>query len=355
MADSKTAQMQAMVFKGAGPLELIETDVPTLTKPSDVLIKVEACAVCRTDLHVIDGDLKHPKLPVIPGHEIVGRIEALGAEAKSKGQLKIGQRVGVPWLASTCRHCRFCLTARENLCDNPEFTGYTTDGGFAQYTRADYRFTFALPDCITMSPVQFSPMLCAGLIGWRSLRFALAALKSGEGRLGIFGFGAAGHIVAQVAIQMGFKVYAFVRPGDSVAEKFALSLGASFAGPSDTISPVLLDSAIIFATSGDLVPLALKSLRRGGSLVLGGIHMSDLPSMPYDLLWGERSIQSVANLTRLDGEEFIAYLGSPDHTITTSTTAFPLAEANQALDLLRAGKLSGAAVLQPWDIGPMTV
>jgi propanol-preferring alcohol dehydrogenase len=342
MADEPPTTMQAMVFKGQGPLEPTEMPLPT-PSADEVLIKVEACGVCRTDLHVVDGDLKKPKLPLIAGHEIIGRIQKLGAEAAQKCQLKVGQRVGVPWLASTCRQCIYCLSGRENLCDNPTFTGYTKDGGFAQYTTADYRFAFALPEAIV--PVEFSPMLCAGLIGWRALRFALPALKLGEGRLGIYGFGAAGHIIAQVAIQMGFKVYAFVREGDSVAEKFALSLGATFVGPSNKISPQLLDAALIFATSGDLVPLALRSLRRGGCLVLGGIHMSDLPVMPYEILWGERTIQSVANLTRLDGEEFIAYLAN--HTVKTSTTAMPLAEANQALTMLREGKLSGAVVLKP--------
>ena len=333
-----------MVFKGSGPLFLTEMEIP---KPAaaEVLIKVEACGVCRTDLHLVDGDLPKSKLPVIPGHEIVGRIESIGSTASRESMLKVGQRVGVPWLASTCAHCRFCLTARENLCDSPEFTGYTKDGGFAQYTLADYRFAFALPDDIGMSAEDFSPMLCAGLIGWRSLRFALPALQLGEGRLGIYGFGAAGHIITQVALQMGYEVYAFVRKGDNQAEKFALSLGAAYAGPSDQVAPQLLDSAIIFAPSGDLVPSALKSLRRGGSLVLGGIHMSDLPSMPYDILWGERTIQSVANLTRPDGDEFIEYLAG--HKVKTSTTVLPLSQANQALDMLRQGKVSGALVLRP--------
>ncbi len=341
MADSN-GKMQAMVFAGKGKLQLVQVDMPVVGG-DDVLIKVEACAVCRTDLHVIDGDLKDAKLPLIPGHEIVGRIEKLGAVAGQKSNLKVGQRVGVPWLASTCNRCRFCQSGRENLCDQPQFTGYTKDGGFAQYVAADYRFAFPLPDSI--DPITFSPMLCAGLIGWRSLRFALPALKSGEGRLGIYGFGAAGHIIAQVAVMMGFEVYAFVRPGDGTAEQFALSLGAIFAGPSDRQSPQILDAAIIFATSGELVPAALKSLRRGGCLVLGGIHMSDLPAMPYEILWGERQIQSVANLTYKDGEEFIAYL--TDHKVKTTTTTLPLKEANQALDMLRGGKVNGALVLKP--------
>ncbi|MBU6452214.1 MAG: zinc-dependent alcohol dehydrogenase family protein [Cyanobacteria bacterium REEB67] len=332
--------MQAMLFKGRSVLDFETIEVPA-PEAGQVLIKVEACAVCRTDLHVIDGDLKKPKTPwVVPGHEIVGRIVALGADVSEH---KIGERVGVPWLASTCGTCAFCRRQEENLCDEPQFTGYTKDGGFAQYTVADKRFAFTLPEKI--DPIEFSPMLCAGLIGWRCLRFARPALDKGEGRLGIYGFGAAGHIVAQVAIQMGYKIYAFVRKGDQQAIDFALSLGATYAGASDEVSPQTLDAAIIFATTGELVPAALKSLRKGGELVLGGIHMSDIPALPYDLLWGERTIQSVANLTRLDGEEFIAYLAK--NKVTTSTTIRPLAEANQAIALLRGGKISGAVVLRP--------
>ena len=268
MAAGKST-MQAMVFTGQAPLQLREIERPE-AEGDQLLIEVIACAVCRTDLHVVDGDLKSPKLPLVPGHEIVGRVKDLGQSAAQNSGLKVGQLVGVPWLASTCRHCLFCQSGRENLCPEPVFTGYTKDGGFAQYTTADYRFAFALPE--TIDPVAFSPMLCAGLIGWRCLRFALPALKSGQKRLGIYGFGAAGHIVAQVALLMGFDLYAFVRPGDKEAERFALSLGATYAGPSDQVSPQALDAAIIFAVSGDLVPPALKSLRRGGCLVLGGIH-----------------------------------------------------------------------------------
>ena len=338
-------QMQAMLFK-QGKLQAATINVPQPTA-TQVLIKIEACGVCRTDLHVVDGDLKDPKSPVVPGHEIVGRIVSLGGEAGTSGRLSVGQRVGVPWLASTCKNCFYCRSGQENLCESPKFTGYTKDGGFAEYVTAESDFTFPVPASSSMSAVQFSPMLCAGLIGWRSLRFALPALKEGAGRLGIYGFGAAGHIVAQVAIQMGFSVYAFVRPNDSTAEQFALSLGAKYAGASDKEPPQLLDAAIVFATGGELVPAALKSLRSGGCLVLGGIHMSDIPAMPYALLWSERTIQSVANLTRQDGEEFMAYLADPAHKITTSTRAMPLAEANQALALLRDGKLSGAVVLTP--------
>jgi len=343
MAEEKK-QMQAMIFQGRAPLTVEQIAIPE-PKADEVLIKVEACAICRTDLHVIDGDLKEPKLPLVPGHEIVGRIVGLGADVAKNGQLKVGQRVGVPWLASTCGKCVFCKSGRENLCDHPKFTGYTRDGGFAQYTTADQDFAFVLPE--TIDPITFSPMLCAGLIGWRSLRFALPALKLGQGRLGIYGFGAAGHIISQVATAMGYKVLAFVRAGDSEGEKFARSMGAVYAGSSDQPSPQTLDAAIIFATAGELVPLALKNLRRGGALILGGIHMSDVPPLPYDLLWGERCIQSVANLTRADAKEFIDYLAQPGHKITTKVTEFALSQANEAIDKLRHGELKGAAVLKP--------
>lgn len=343
-------QMRAMVFEGGKPLTCRSLPLP---EPGDceVLIEVRACAVCRTDLHVVDADLKAPKKPVIPGHEIVGKIVKAGARAQALG-MTVGLWVGVPWLGSTCGQCPYCLSARENLCLNPGFTGYTIDGGFAQYTVADARHTFILPPAVhdDRSAQEFSPMLCAGLIGWRSLRFARPALDAGGGKLGIYGFGAAGHIVAQVAIHLGYKVYAFVRPGDEQAQQFARGLGAVYAGSSAEPSPEELDAAIIFAPSGALVPAALKSLAPGGCLVLGGIHMSDIPALPYELLWHEHTIQSVANLTVADGHEFMDFLAK--HKVTTSTEALPLEQANEALDRLRAGQVSGALVLTPWQPKP---
>jgi propanol-preferring alcohol dehydrogenase len=303
--------------------------------PGEIRIKIGACGVCRTDLHVVDGELPNPMLPIIPGHEIVGRVDALGAGVEG---LSIGERVGVPWLGHTCGVCPYCLEQRENLCDHPLFTGFTRDGGFATATIADARFAFPLGE--VGSDVALAPMLCAGLIGWRSLVIAGAGKK-----LGLYGFGAAAHIVAQVANWQGRSVFAFTRPGDTAAQDFARSLGAAWAGGSDEMPPEPLDAAIIFAAVGDLVPLALKAVRKGGRVVCAGIHMSDIPRFPYDLLWQERQLVSVANLTRQDGIEFLRL--APQIGIVTKTTAYPLKQANQALADLRAGRFVGAAVLVP--------
>jgi propanol-preferring alcohol dehydrogenase len=327
--------MNAMVLKKIGtPLEWTELADPQ-PGPSEIRVKVAACGVCRTDLHVVDGELPDPKVPIIPGHEIVGRIDLLGAGVK---ELKIGERVGVPWLGHTCGVCPYCLEHRENLCDHPLFTGYTRNGGFATMVIADARFAFPLGE--TGSDVSLAPLLCAGLIGWRSLVIA------GEGkRIGLYGFGAAAHIIAQVAKWQGRDVFAFTRPGDSSTQAFARSLGATWAGGSDEKPPALLDAAIIFATVGDLVPLALKAVHKGGRVVCAGIHMSDIPSFPYRLLWEERQLMSVANLTRQDGIDFLRLV--PEMGIVTKTTSYPLNQANQALADLRAGRFEGAAVLVP--------
>jgi len=298
-------------------------------------VRVAACAVCRTDLHVFDGELPDPKLPLILGHEIVGRVEEIGAEARG---FQAGQRVGIPWLGWTCGECRFCLTSRENLCERARFTGYTIDGGYAEYTVADARFCFPIPDAF--EDVAAAPLLCAGLIGYRCLR------KAGEAkRLGIYGFGAAAHIIAQVARHEGREVLAFTTPGDVAAQDFARRLGAKWAGGSDETPPQTLDAAIIFAPVGPLVPAALGVLERGGIVVCGGIHMSDIPSFPYRELWQERTICSVANLTRRDGEEFLAL--APRVPVRTETQRFTLEQANEALIALRSGRLTGAAVLVP--------
>jgi len=325
--------MQAMQLqKQQRPLALVELPVPK-PAPGQILIRVSACGVCRTDLHVLDGDLPNPKLPLILGHEIVGRVEALGAEVDN---LKVGQRVGVPWLGGTDGTCFYCRHGEENLCDHPQFTGYTVDGGYAQYTLADCRFAVALPEGV--DDIAAAPLLCAGLIGWRSLGM------TGEAqRLGLYGFGAAAHIIAQVALHQGRQVFGFTRDGDEKGQEFARSLGAVWAGGSSRQPPELLDAAIIFAPVGPLVPLALTALRKGGRLVLGGIHMSDIPQFPYDLLWEERSIKSVANLTRKDAEQFFAQITA--HPVKTTTTTYPLTQANRALADLRGGKLEGAAVL----------
>jgi alcohol dehydrogenase, propanol-preferring len=327
--------MRAMVLREQRtPLALEERPLPTLG-PGEIRIRVEACAVCRTDLHVVDGDLPRPKLPLIPGHEIVGRIEALGSSVTG---LQAGERVGIPWLGHTCGRCPYCLSNHENLCDNPLFTGYTRDGGFATHTVADAAYAFKLPD--DADPVAIAPLLCAGLIGWRSLGAA------GEGqKIGIYGFGAAAHIIAQVCVWQGREVFAFTRPGDLAAQNFARSLGAVWAGGSDEFAPELLDAAIIFAPVGYLVPLALKAVRKGGRVVCGGIHMSDIPQFPYRLLWGERQILSVANLTRQDAHDFLAI--APKAGIKTETVVYPLEAANEALADLRQGRLQGAAVLVP--------
>jgi alcohol dehydrogenase, propanol-preferring len=325
--------MWAMLFEKAGePLRKTELAV-AMPGPNQILIHVRACAVCRTDLHVIDGELGHPKLPLIPGHEIVGTVEQLGAGAT---RFKIGDRVGVPWLGWICGHCEFCLNGKENLCDQAKFTGYTLDGGYADFTVADQRFCFPIPD--SYSDPEAAPLLCAGLIGYRSL------VKAGNSkRLGIYGFGAAAHIVAQVAKYQRREIYAFTRPRDQQAQDFALSLGAVWTGGSNEIPPVKLDAAIIFAPAGELVPQALKAVGKGGTVVCGGIHMSDIPSFPYSILWEERSVCSVANLTRRDGEEFMAL--APKVPVRTEIETFPLEEANEALNRLRAGKIRGAAVL----------
>jgi len=327
--------MKAMVLARVGaPLEA--TDLPT-PKPGaeQVLLEIAACAVCRTDLHVVDGDLPHPKLPLVPGHEIVGRVVELGADVRG---LKVGDRVGVPWLGYTCGCCKFCLTDRENLCDAPGFTGYQIDGGFATHCVADARYCFAIPD--TFDDVHAAPLLCAGLIGHRALKAAGHARK-----LGIYGFGAAAHIVSQIALYEGRRLFAFTRPGDAAAQAFARDLGCQWAGGSDEAPPEPLEAAIIFAPVGPLVLEALAHLEKGGVLVLGGIHMSPIPQMPYGLLWGERVVRSVANLTRRDGEELLGIAAQiPIHTVVET---FPLLAANEALSRLREGQLTGAAVLVP--------
>lgn len=325
--------MHAMVLNRIGaPLEW--TDLPDRRPgPGEVRVAVAACGVCRTDLHVIEGELPNPLLPIIPGHEIVGRVDALGAGVEG---LTPGQRVGIPWLGHTCGVCPYCTAHRENLCDRPLFTGYTRDGGFATSVVADARFTFPLGE--RGEDADLAPLLCAGLIGWRSLRIA------GDGKaLGLYGFGAAAHILAQVARWQGRQVFAFTRPGDAAAQAFARSLGAVWAGGSDEAPPQPLDAAIIFATDGGLVPLALKAVRKGGAVVCAGIHMTDIPSFPYRLLWEERRLLSVANLTRQDGLDFLRL--APEIGIVTSVTRYPLPQANQALADLRAGRFEGAAVL----------
>ena len=327
--------MHAMVLAAPGaPLRFEPRENPA-PDPGDVRVMVSACAVCRTDLHVVDGELPGIAYPIVPGHEVVGRVDALGPGVTS---LKIGQRVGVPWLGSTCGDCSYCRSGRENLCDRPRFTGYTRDGGFATHLLADARFCIPLGEA--GDDVAVAPLLCAGLIGWRSL------VMAGEGKhLGIFGFGAAGHIIAQVARWQGRSVYAFTRAGDVDAQRLAKSLGADWAGGSEQAPPVALDAAIIYAPVGGLVPLALRAVRKGGRVVCAGIHMSDIPSFPYDILWGERQLLSVANLTRSDGTEFFKIAAQAD--IKTHTTAFPLKQANEVLAKLRAGQITGAAVLQP--------
>jgi propanol-preferring alcohol dehydrogenase len=325
--------MRAMQLEKPGqPLRQAELPVPGLGA-GQLLIRVRACAVCRTDLHVVDGELTRPKLPLIPGHEIVGTIEAKGQDVQ---RFKIGDRIGIPWLGWSCDVCSYCRAGQENLCDQARFTGYTLDGGYAEYTVADQRFCFPIPD--TYSDAAAAPLLCAGLIGYRSL------VKAGNGkRLGIYGFGAAAHIIAQVARYQKREIYAFTRPGDKEAEKFAIELGSVWAGGSNELPPTKLDAAIIFAPVGDLVPLALKAVTKGGIVICGGIHMSDIPSFPYEILWEERSICSVANLTRRDGEEFLAL--APKVPVSTEVQTFPLEEANEALARLRSGKIRGAAVL----------
>jgi alcohol dehydrogenase, propanol-preferring len=316
------------------PLTLEELPDP-VPGPGEIRIRVEACGVCRTDLHLIDGELPNPKIPVIPGHEIVGRIDALGPNVPD---LSIGKRVGIPWLGSTCGTCAYCRSGQENLCDRPIFTGYTRDGGYGTSAITDARYAFPLSE--GSSAAALAPLLCAGLIGWRSLRFTGNAKV-----LGLYGFGAAAHIVVQAARKQGRHVFAFTRPGDRASQDFALRLGASWAGGSDEKPPEPLDAAIIYAPVGELVPLALASVRKGGSVVCAGIHMSDIPSFPYRSLWQERKILSVANLIRQDGIEFLAF--AAQNGIETSTKTYPLDQANNALADLRAGRLEGAAVLIP--------
>jgi len=327
--------MQAMVLQRPGePLRLVERSDP-MPATGEVTVRVAACGVCRTDLHVVDGELPDPKLPIVPGHEIVGRIDVIGEGVTT---LRAGQRVGVPWLGRTCGQCRYCRSGQENLCDRPLFTGYTRDGGYATHVVADARFVFALPE--SGDDVATAPLLCAGLIGWRSLQIA------GDGeKLGLYGFGAAAHIITQVARWQGREVFAFTREGDDAAQAFAKTLGACWAGSSEEAPPAPLDCAIIYAPVGTLVPLALRAVRKGGRVVCAGIHMSDIPSFPYDILWQERELKSVANLTRRDGEEFFKIVSKAQ--IKTQTISYPLIRANEALGDLRSGRLQGAAVVVP--------
>lgn len=325
--------MQAMVLREIGqPLELMQLPQPTLGD-GQLLIRVTACGICRTDLHVVDGDLNEPKLPLVPGHQIVGTVEGVGSKA---GNFSVGQRVGIPWLGGSCGHCEFCASARENLCDEAVYTGYQVDGGFAEYTLAAGRYCFPVPG--GFSSVQAAPLLCAGLIGFRSWR----PVADAE-RLGFYGFGAAAHILIQLARYHRQEIYAFTRPGDQAAQAFALQLGACWAGDSGDKPPELLDGAIIFAPEGDCVLQALRAVKKGGKVVCAGIHMSDIPPIPYCDLWGERSIQSIANLTRADGEVFLPL--AAEIPVRTKVHAYPLDQANQALDDLRSGRLTGAAVL----------
>jgi propanol-preferring alcohol dehydrogenase len=327
--------MNAMVLDvPRRPLRLAEVPVP---RPGvgEVLLRVRACAVCRTDLHVLDGELPHPRLPLILGHEIVGEVVGAGTHAR---RFALGTRVGVPWLGHTCGTCDFCVTGQENLCAEARFTGYQRDGGYAEYAVADERFCFALPESFADTAV--APLLCAGLIGYRALRLA-----GGGAPIGFYGFGAAAHILAQVARHEGRAVYAFVRPGDEAAKCFATAMGAAWAGDTGDRPPQELAAAIVFAPAGELVPAALRAVRRGGTVVCAGIHMSDIPSFPYELLWGERTLRSVANLTRRDGEEFLAL--APRVPVRTEVVTYPLPDANEALGDLRAGRISGAAVLIP--------
>jgi len=325
--------MRAMVLETPGE-PLRERELPSPSPgPGELLIEVGACGVCRTDLHVVDGELPQPKLPLIPGHEVVGRVAGKGQAVE---RFALGERVGVPWLGFTCGRCRYCASGRENLCDHARFTGYTLDGGYAQYIVADARYCFAIPT--DYSDGQAAPLLCAGLIGYRSL------VMAGDGqRIGIYGFGAAAHIIAQVAIYQGREIYAFTRPNDEAAQRFALQLGAKWAGDASASPPGELDAAIIFAPVGSLVPAALQAVVRGGTVVCAGIHMSDIPAFPYAWLWGERVIRSVANLTRRDSEEFLRL--APQVPVRTHVELFDLKDANEALSKLRSGHVTGAAVL----------
>ena len=332
-----TGNMHAMVMERANaPLAYREMDRPE-PGPGQVLVKVSACGVCRTDLHVVDGELTRPALPLVPGHEVIGRVAGLG---KGVRRFREGERVGVPWLGWTCGECGYCRSGRENLCEAARFTGYTLNGGYADYLLADVRYCF--PVLGDYSDAEAAPLLCAGLIGYRSLRMAGDAR-----RIGLYGFGAAAHIVAQVARYQGREVYAFVRPGDDKAAAFARELGAVWAGESDASPPEPLDAAILYAPVGALVPAALRAVAPGGTVVCAGIHMSDIPSFPYEILWRERKVVSVANLTRQDGEEFLAL--APKVPVRTTVECFPLQQANEALAKLRDGALTGAAVLKTGD------
>lgn len=332
--------MQAMVLDRPGaPLRATELPVHA-PGPHQILIKVAACGVCRTDLHVFDGELAHPKLPLVLGHEIVGHVEALGKDVEG---FAVSERVGVPWLGFTDGTCFYCRAGRENLCDHPLFTGYQIDGGYAQYTVADARYVFPIPE--GYSDAEAAPLLCAGLIGYRSLKMTGNPPLGTPSRLGIYGFGAAAHIVAQVASHQGREIYAFTRAGDTNAQEFARELGAVWVGGSDEMPPEPLDAAITFAPVGALVPAALRAVRKGGVVVCGGIHMSDIPSFPYEILWEERVVRSVANLTRDDAREFLAL--APKVPVKTTVMPMKLADANEALKRLREGELTGAAVLTP--------
>ncbi|MEW5964495.1 MAG: zinc-dependent alcohol dehydrogenase family protein [Pseudomonadota bacterium] len=327
--------MKAMILeRQRAPLRLADVAVPE-PGAGQILVRIAACGVCRTDLHVVDGDLDRPKLPLVPGHEIVGRVTGIGTGV---GGFAIGDRVGIPWLGHTCGVCTYCREGRENLCDAPGFTGYTLDGGYAEYAVAEAAYCFPIGG--DLSDVEAAPLMCAGLIGYRAYRFTEDAEV-----LGIYGFGAAAHIMAQVARHQGRRIVAFTRPGDRAAQDFARSLGAEWAGGSDQTAPVALDAAVIFAAVGALVPAALRATRKGGTVVLGGIHMSPVPAMPYEILWGERVVRSVANLTRQDAIDFLAL--APRIPVRTHVTAMPLGAANEALERLRSGRLSGAAVLVP--------
>lgn len=332
---SEGGSMRAMVFNGGGPLELRRLPVPE-PGPGQVRLRVSACAVCRTDLHIVDGELDRPKPDLVPGHEIVGRVDALGPGVEG---FQPGQRLGVPWLGWSCGKCRYCEHGQENLCPEARFTGYDLDGGYAEYALADQRYCFPLPEAFEDQAA--APLLCAGLIGYRAYRMAGPDPR----RLGLYGFGAAAHILCQVAAHQGRQVYAFSRPGDTAAQDFARRLGAVWAGGSDQAPPEPLDAAIIFAPVGPLVPAALQHTAPGGTVVCGGIHMSDIPAMPYRLLWEERVLRSVANLTRADGEGFMAV--AAEVPLATTTVAYPLEQANEALEALRDGRLEGAAVLLP--------
>ncbi len=335
--------MRAMRYHGDGEgLRLEDVPIPPAAR-GQVRVRVSTCGVCRTDLHVIDDELPDPRLPIVPGHEVVGVIDALGDDV---AHLEIGQRVGIPWLGWTCGECRQCRSGRENLCPSAKFTGYQLDGGYADYCLADARYCFPLPEAY--SDIEAAPLLCAGLIGYRALRMTRLGndppAEAGPTRLGLYGFGAAAHIVAQVAVSQGQEVYAFTRPGDTTAQAFARSLGAVWAGSSEDTAPAPLDAAILFAPVGSLVPRALRAVEAGGIVVCAGIHMSDIPSFPYSILWSERVVRSVANLTRDDATGFLAL--APSVPVQTQTVSFPLEEANEALRQLRSGELSGAAVLE---------